>query len=190
MLDRHFLDSLMILRSKTDLKTGKMIDVGTGAGFPGMVLALACPGLQVTLLDAQKKRLDFLQEVKEKTDAKNVLLIHGRAEEYARKKDYREKFDFAAARAVAPLNTLCEYLLPFLRIGGTALCWKGPSVMNEIVPGRNASEILGGSLEMPLSCPVEGRDWKHLILPVRKIRKTPEQYPRKAGTPKTKPLGS
>lgn len=189
LLDRHFIDSLTVL--KTDLLSGvsSLIDVGTGAGFPGMVIALACPDIQVTLLDSQQKRLNFLQAVGEKTEAKNIALIHARAEEGARKPELREKFDIAAARAVAPLNVLCEYLLPYVKIGGKTLCWKGPSLKEELDAGRKAAFLLGGKLQDPIETTIAGRDWQHLILPLNKISKTPKTYPRKPGTPKTKPLG-
>ena len=189
MLDKHFIDSLTVLKTGILSETGKMIDVGTGAGFPGMVLAMACPKLSVTLLDAQQKRLAFLEHVARETDTRNTGMIHARAEDGARKPEMREQFDFAVARALAPTNILCEYLLPYVKIGGCALCWKGPALTEEIDNGRKAAHLLGGSLEMPLSCHVEGRDWEHMILPIRKISHTASAYPRKAGTPKNKPLG-
>lgn len=190
MLDRHFIDSLSVL--KTGLlpdSCGSLIDVGTGAGFPGMVLALALPDIQVTLVDAQLKRLSFLEAVREKTGAKNVQLIHGRAEDCGRKKELREQFDIAAARALAPLDVLCEYLLPFVCVGGKMICWKGPALKDELESGRRAAHLLGGRIEMPVKCGIAGRDWEHYLLPVSKIQKTSAAYPRRAGTPKEKPLG-
>lgn len=190
MLDKHFIDSLIVL--KTALMSAKgesLIDVGTGAGFPGMVLAIACPELQVTLLDSQKKRLLFLEEIGKETDARNITIVHTRAEDGARKAELRERFDFAVARAVAPVNILCEYLLPYVKVNGYALCWKGPALKDELECGRRAAHLLGGRLEMPVACPVQGREWGHMILPVHKIQPTAAIYPRKAGTPKSKPLG-
>ena len=187
-LDRHFMDSLTVLKIGLIPSGASLIDVGTGAGFPGMALALARPDLAVTLLDAQQKRLNFLQAVADAAEAKNVLLIHARAEEGGRKKGLRDAFDIAAARAVAPLNVLCEYLLPFVKPEGMALCWKGPAIRNELDAGRKAAHLLGGQMEMPVSVPVAGRDWDHLILPIRKITNTPAAYPRKAGMPKQKPV--
>ena len=189
MTDKHFIDSLTVLKTGILPESGKMIDVGTGAGFPGMVLAMACPKLRVTLLDSQQKRLVFLDRVAGETDTRNTAIVHARAEDGARKPEMREQFDFAVARALAPTNILCEYLLPYVKIGGRALCWKGPALREEIDSGRKAAHLLGGSLEMPLSCPVAGRDWEHMILPVRKIGHTASAYPRKAGMPKNKPLG-
>ncbi len=189
LLDRHYIDSLAVLRTDLIVPSASIIDVGTGAGFPGMVLALAVPDCSVTLMDAQQKRLHFLEAVRDATGSRNVSILHARAEDAARKPEFREKFDIACARAVAPLNILCEYLLPFVRVGGCALCWKGPALRTELDEGLRAARILGGHPEMPVCCRVAGRDWDHRILPVRKTEKTASAYPRKAGTPKAKPLG-
>ena len=189
MLDRHFMDSLAVLGTNLIRSGDSLIDVGTGAGFPGMVLAMALPGLNVTLMDAQQKRLRFLEAVRDAAGVGNTMILHARAEDAARNRKYREQFDIAAARAVAPLNVLCEYLLPFVKTGGCALCWKGPALQHELEAGRRAARLLGGRLEMPIACTVKGREWDHTILPVRKTEKTASAYPRKAGTPKAKPLG-
>ena len=189
-VDRHFIDSLAVLKSTMIPPRARAIDVGTGAGFPGMVLAMACPELKVTLLDAQQKRLTFLEEVAKATGTANVTIIHVRAEEGARRPELREQFDIAMARALAPLNVLAEYLLPYVKPEGYALCWKGPAVTEELDAGRRAAHVLGGSLEMPVRFPVAGRDWEHMILPIRKAGHTPKAYPRRAGAPKAKPLGT
>lgn len=188
-IEKHFIDSLTVLKTGLITNESKLIDVGTGAGFPGLVLAMAVNNIQVTLLDSQQKRLSFLEQVCKAAEVENVKLIHARAEDGSRKEALREKFDYATARALAPLNVLCEYLLPFVKTGGYALCWKGPALKEEIKPGIKAAHLLGGRLEMPFNCPVEGRDWEHMILPIKKIRFTPALYPRKAGIPKNKPLG-
>ncbi len=191
MMDRHYVDSLSPLQKDGLLAAGaSVIDVGSGAGFPGIPLAVARPDLRVTLLDAQLKRVGFLKEAVSRLGLANVRVIHGRAEDVARREDCREKFDTAAARALAPLPVLLEYLLPFAKVGGLALCWKGPAVLAEIPAGERAAKILGGILEAPIPTAVPGRDWSHLLLPVRKIEKTLRQYPRKAGTPGRTPLGS
>ena len=190
MADRHFIDSLAVLRTDRIFTGASLIDVGTGAGLPGMALAMARPDLCVTLADAQRKRLNFLETVGKEADVRNAALLHARAEDAGRDRKYREMFDFAAARAVAPLNVLGEYLLPFVKIGGCALCWKGPALEKELEAGRRAARLLGGRLEMPEKYAVDGRDWEHTILPIRKTEKTPPAYPRKAGTPKAKPLGA
>ena len=188
-VDRHFMDSLSVLKTGLLPESGTMIDVGTGAGFPGLVLAMARPEMQVTLLDAQRKRLAFLQAVTDATGTKNAVPVHARAEDAGHSRELRERFDIAVARALAPSDVLSEYLLPFVRVGGYALCWKGPALKEELENGRRAAHLLGGSLEMPVAYSVAGREWEHLILPVRKVQATPKQYPRKAGIPKQKPLG-
>ena len=188
-LDKHFIDSLTVLKTELITSGSSLIDVGTGAGFPGLVLAMARPDITVTLLDSQQKRLSFLKETAKSTGTDNINIIHARAEDGARKKELREQFDYAVARALAPLNVLCEYLLPYVRLDGYALCWKGPALKEEMDSGRKAAHLLGGRLEMPVTCPVINREWEHLILPIRKIQSTPQAYPRKAGTPKQKPLG-
>lgn len=189
LLDKHFVDSLTVLRTDLVKPGASLVDVGTGAGFPGMVLAMARPDLHVVLMDAQRKRLKFLEAVAAEAGTGNAEILHARAEDAARDRKHREQYDIAAARAVAPLNVLAEYLLPFVKIGGYALCWKGPALQQELEAGRRAAHLLGGRLEMPVSCAVAGRDWEHTILPVRKTERTAAAYPRKAGTPKAKPLG-
>lgn len=189
LLDKHFVDSLTVLRTDLVKPGASLVDVGTGAGFPGMVLAMARPDLRVVLMDAQRKRLKFLEAVAAEAGTGNAEILHARAEDAARDRKHREQYDIAAARAVAPLNVLAEYLLPFVKAGGCALCWKGPALKQELEAGRRAAHLLGGRLEMPVSCAVAGRDWEHTILPVRKTERTAAAYPRKAGTPKAKPLG-
>lgn len=190
MMDRHYVDSLMALRFGLIPRKGRIIDVGTGAGFPGMPLALACPDVQVTLMDAQQKRLTFLQAVIDELQLRNVTLVHSRAEDGARLPLHREQYDLAVARAVAPLAVLAEYLLPYVRVGGSALCWKGPALQEEMQQGRRAAHLLGGKVEEPISCEFPGRAWQHLLLPIQKKEKTARQYPRKAGTPGKSPLGA
>lgn len=190
MMDRHYVDSLMALRFGLIPRRGRIIDVGTGAGFPGMPLALACPEMQVTLMDAQQKRLTFLQAVIDELQVRNVTLVHSRAEDGARLPLHREQYDLAVARAVAPLAVLAEYLLPYVRVGGSALCWKGPALQEEMQQGRRAAHLLGGKVEEPISCEFPGRAWQHLLLPIQKKEKTARQYPRKAGTPGKSPLGA
>ena len=190
MMDRHYVDSLMALRFDMIPRKGRIIDVGTGAGFPGMPLALACPEAQVTLMDAQQKRLTFLQAVIDDLHVRNVTLVHSRAEDGARLPLHREQYDLAVARAVAPLAVLAEYLLPYVRVGGSALCWKGPALQEEMQQGRRAAHLLGGKVEEPIGCEFPGRAWQHLLLPIQKKEKTARQYPRKAGTPGKSPLGA
>lgn len=190
MMDRHYVDSLMALKFGLIPRTGRLIDVGTGAGFPGLPLALACPELQVTLMDAQQKRLTFLQAVIDDLQVRNVTLVHCRAEDGARFPQHREKYDLAVARAVAPLAVLAEYLLPYVKVSGFALCWKGPALQDELLQGRRAAHLLGGKAGEAKKCEFPGREWQHQLLPIRKVEKTARQYPRKAGTPGKSPLGA
>ena len=190
MMDRHYVDSLMALTVPGLIPArGRMIDVGTGAGLPGLPLALACPDLRVTLMDAQQKRLTFLRAVVDELGLANVTLLHSRAEDGGRDPALRETFDLAVARAVAPMSVLAEYLLPFVRVGGRALCWKGPALWDEWEQGRRAAHLTGGRAEEPIPCAIPGRDWQHLLLPMAKVANTARAYPRKAGVPAKKPLG-
>ena len=161
---------------------------GTGAGFPGMPLAIACPGLEVTLLEAQGKRCRFLEAVQSALELTNVQVIQERAEVLGRAEGHREGYDRAVARAVAPLNVLCEYLLPFVRTGGLALCWKGPAVFEEMEDGKSAALQVGGSVEEPIETALEER--RHVVVPIRKMEKTLPQFPRKNGIPVKRPLKS
>lgn len=190
MIDRHYVDSLMALTIPELIPQGaSLIDVGTGAGFPGLPLALARADLRVTLMDAQQKRLNFLQAVLDALDVQNVTLVHARAEDGARRKEHRECYDVAVARAVAPLPVLAEYLLPYVKVGGKAVCWKGPAVQDELGAGKKAAFLLGGKLAEPIPVAIPGQEWQHLLLPIAKQTKTARQYPRKAGTPGKSPLG-
>ena len=185
---RHYGDSLLPLARSDWFPAGaSLIDVGTGAGFPGMALAIARPDLRVTLLDAQRKRCDFLSAVREQLELENVRILHARAEDAART-ELREHFQAAAARAVAPLNVLAEYLLPFVRVGGRALCWKGPAVAEELQDGAAAAAALGGKLISPVTLNQNGVH--HLLVPMEKETETLPQYPRKTGIPVKRPLKS
>ena len=189
MAARHFVDSLLPLTREELFPQGiRMIDVGTGAGFPGLALAAARPDVAVTLLEAQGKRCQFLNAVIEDLQLKNVKVIQDRAEVLGQNPDHREQYDRAVARAVAPLNVLCEYLLPFVKIGGYALCWKGPAAGEEGADGAFAAEKLGGKLEPFIEMPQQ--DTRHVLVPVIKIEKTLPQYPRKNGIPAKRPLKS
>lgn len=186
VITKHFIDSLTVL-DKMD-KNASVIDVGTGAGFPGIPIKIAFPDTKVVLLDSLNKRIKFLNEVIEKLGLKNIETIHGRAEEYGRNKNHREKYDVAIARAVAPLNILLEYLMPFVKLNGKCLCMKGSSSEAEIKNSENAIKILGGELIKTEEFYIPNTDMKRRIIQVNKIKETSNKYPRKAGTPSKEPL--
>ena len=189
MAARHFLDSLLPLKvSGLIPEEGRLIDVGTGAGFPGLPLAIARPSLQVTLLEAQGKRCQFLQAVCQALGLENVTIINDRAENLGRVEGHREGYDRAVARAVAALPVLAEYLLPFVRVGGMALCWKGPAVAGEQADGAAAAARLGGRLLPLVDMEGSGEETGHVIAPMEKIEKTLPLYPRKNGMPAKRPL--
>ena len=186
--DRNFLDSLAPLAQK-GLMDGcaALLDLGSGAGFPGIPLSILMPGTHVVLLDALDKRVKFLQSVADALHL-NAEAVHLRCEAAARSPARRERFDGAVARAVAPMNVLAEYLLPFVRVGGRMLALKGPSLEAEMAEAEYAISTLGGRADGVIPVEIPGRDWRHSLAKVAKIAPTPEKYPRKAGTPEKKPL--
>jgi len=185
---KHFLDSLSCVKVSL-LKNGvKMIDVGTGAGFPGIPLKVYYQDIQLTLLDSLNKRINFLQTVCDSLGLKAVEFLHGRAEDYGNHKNYREKYDFAVARAVAELNILLEYCMPFVKVGGYFIAQKGPNIEEEMNRGQKAIEILGGKLVEKIDIPLPFSEINHNIVIIKKIKQTPTKYPRKAGTPTKSPL--
>lgn len=187
-IDRHDLDSAAPLAKGLLTPRAKVIDVGTGAGFPGMPLLILRPDLEMTFLDALNKRILFLQDALKRLGLKAVTL-HARAEDAARMADHREMYDAAVSRAVASAAVLQELTLPFVKTGGTAIAWKGPGVQEELVAAKRAAFVLGGTVRDILPAPVPGRDdWAHCLLVTEKTGKTPKAYPRKAGTPNKKPL--
>lgn len=182
---KHFLDSLTIKKYIEEEKD--VIDVGTGAGFPGVPLAIETKN-NVTLLDSLNKRINFLIDVKEKIGLENVRTVHSRAEDAAKDKKYRECFDYAVSRAVAPMNVLLEYLLPFVKVGGKVICMKGPNVKEEMDNSEKVAKILGGKIEKVEELEIPEIDMKRTVVIVKKIEKTSSKYPRKAGTPSKEPL--
>ena len=184
---KHFYDSLTCLKLIKDSNIS-LIDIGCGAGFPGLPLKIACPGIKLVLADAVRKKTDFCSAVVEALKLTNVSVIHARAEDIGRDPSHREKYDWAAARAVASLPVLAEYLLPLVKMGGNVLAQKGASVDGEIAASNNAIAILGGNPAEATSfkLPVSG-DARTLVS-IRKIKTSPKKYPRKAGLPAKKPL--
>ena len=166
----------------------RMIDVGTGAGFPGIPLKILCPDLSVTLLDSLRKRVDFLQEVIDTLQLSDITTVHMRAEEGGQDPAFREKYDLAVSRAVANLSMLAEYDLPFVRPGGTFLAYKSGDVADELRSAGHAIHVLGGHYEEPVYITLPDSDIRRAFVLIRKEKPTPKQYPRKAGTAKKNPL--
>lgn len=183
---KHFVDSLTI--AKYIKQNQKMIDVGTGAGFPGIPLKIYCEELNVTLADSLNKRIVFLNEVIKELGLEKIETIHGRAEELGQNIKYREKYDIAASRAVANLSTLSEYLLPFIKKSGYCICMKSANIEEEINNAKSAINILGGSIEKVEKFNLPESEIGRSIIKINKDKNTPKKYPRKAGTPAKEPL--
>ena len=185
---KHMIDSLSCHDEKIFAENAHIIDVGTGAGFPGIPLKIYRPDLKVTLLDSLQKRIKFLDEVIITLGLKDITCVHARAEEGARQKQHREKYDVAVSRAVARLSVLAEYTLPYVKVGGCLVALKGAKFAEEADEAKRAVAMLGGEIEdvRPIHLPT--LDDKRAIIIVRKTKPTPKTYPRKAGTPERKPL--
>ena len=183
---KHFVDSLTISNLIND--NSKVVDIGTGAGFPGIPIKIYNETLNVTLVDSLNKRIMFLDEVIEKLGLQNIRAIHSRAEDFAHIKVERESYDYAVSRAVANLSVLYEYLLPLIKVGGECICMKGPNIDEELDCSQNALKILGGKIEKIEKLTLPNSDIVRNIIVVKKIKNTDLKYPRKAGIPAKKPL--
>lgn len=182
---KHFIDSISIneyLKGKN-----KIMDIGTGAGFPGIPLKIINPNMEFILVDSLNKRINFLEEVAKELCLEKIQLIHSRVEDLAKNMNYREKADVVVSRAVANLRVLVEYMLPFVKKEGICICMKGPNIEEEIEEGKKAIEILGGKIEKIENILLPGNLERNLII-IKKIKNTPEKYPRKAGMPAKQPL--
>lgn len=189
-IDRHDLDSAAPLSHGLLAPGTRVIDVGTGAGFPGMPLLILRPDLRMTFLDALQKRIGFLQDALARLGL-SAQTLHARAEDAARLPEHREQYDVAVSRAVAGAATLQELMLPFVRQGGLSIAFKGPGLAQEMTAARRAAFVLGGTVRAVVDAPIPGReDWAHVLLLTDKTGQTPKAYPRRAGTPGKKPLGT
>lgn len=183
---KHFVDSLTISKYISD--GTKVVDVGTGAGFPGIPLKIVRQEIDITLLDSLQKRINFLDEVINELNLEKITTVHSRVEDFGKNKEYREKFDIATSRAVANLSTLSEYLLPLVKVGGKVISMKGSLIQEELENSKNAIKILGGQIEKVDEFDLPNSDISRNIVLIDKIKNTPNRYPRKAGEPSKKPL--
>lgn len=183
---KHFIDSLTI--AKYLKNSDNLVDVGTGAGFPGIPIAIWNENINITLLDSLNKRILFLNDVINKLNLKNVKTIHGRAEEFGQNSKIREKYEIVTSRAVANLTTLSEYLLPIVRVGGKCICMKGSKIDQELDDAKFAIKEFGGKIEKIEKFVLPDSDIERNIIIIKKIKETPKKYPRKAGMPSKEPL--
>lgn len=188
VIRKHFLDSLLLAKDIDFTMCKSLIDIGTGAGFPGLPLKIVYPHLEITLLDSLKKRCAFLEMLVQELALENVTVIHDRAEMLARQKEYREKFDIATARAVAGLSIITEYCLPFVKVGGYFIAPKGKDGEIEVARAKNAIPLLGGEIEKINLYVLPDDIGQRYNIIINKIRPTLAKYPRRAGLPEKKPL--
>ncbi|MCI9239393.1 16S rRNA (guanine(527)-N(7))-methyltransferase RsmG [Lachnospiraceae bacterium 50-23] len=188
VVEKHFIDSLSIINAVDFSEIFNIIDIGTGAGFPGIPLKIAFPDINITLLDSLNKRVKFLNEVIEQLGLNNINAIHGRAEDYAKQKEYREQYDLCVSRAVANLSTLSEYCLPYVKINGLFIPYKSGDIDVELEKSEHAVSILGGVVSDVIRFQLPGTDIGRSFVKIKKIKSTGKKYPRKAGLPSKEPL--
>ena len=186
-IEKHYIDSLVIGDIDIFKNSIDIIDVGTGGGFPGVPLAVSYPDKNFTLLDSLNKRLKIIDQVTESLNINNVKTCHGRAEELGQKKEYREQFDLCVSRAVANLTSLAELCIPFVKVGGYFIAYKGPGVYEELESAEKAIKILGGEV-VEIKNASYGEDDEHKLLIIKKIKNTQKKYPRKPGEPVRNPI--
>lgn len=188
VLKKHFVDSVSLIQAVDVRKELTLIDVGTGAGFPGLSLKIAYPELKVTLLDSLQKRIQFLDAVIEKLGLEGIETIHGRAEDFAKPQKLRESFDLCVSRAVANLSTLSEYCLPFVKVGGYFIPYKSEKIAQEKEEAEKALELLGGKFERQVEFMLPSSDIYRNLFVIKKVKETPKKFPRKAGLPAKEPI--
>ena len=188
VLIKHFLDSLACVKAVDMSRIKRIMDIGTGAGFPGVPLKIAFPHLEACLLDSLKKRVNFLEETFQLLKLENITAIHGRAEEYAKNRQYRETYDLCVSRAVSNLATLSEYCLPYVKTGGYFISYKSGTVQEEVEQAQKAVKILGGKIQDVVYFQLPDSEIQRSLVVIEKIKATPGRYPRKAGTPLKEPL--
>ena len=188
VLIKHFLDSLACVKAVDMSRIKRIMDIGIGAGFPGVPLKIAFPHLEACLLDSLKKRVNFLEETFQMLKLENITAIHGRAEEYAKNKQYRETYDLCVSRAVSNLATLSEYCLPYVKTGGYFISYKSGTVQEEVEQAQKAVKILGGKIQDVVYFQLPDSEIQRSLVVIEKIKATPGRYPRKAGTPLKEPL--
>lgn len=188
VMQKHFVDSLSLARGMDISACEKLIDIGTGAGFPGIPLKIAYPHLKVVLLDSLNKRVKFLNEVVSELGLENISAIHGRAEDFAKRQEYRENFDICVSRAVANLSSLSEYCIPYVKVGGVFISYKSGVVEKELEQARKAIYLLGGEKKNVVRFTLPESDIDRSLIMIQKVKPTPKKYPRKAGIPAKEPL--
>jgi 16S rRNA (guanine527-N7)-methyltransferase len=188
VVEKHFLDSLSIVKAYDMNKVSNLLDLGSGAGFPGIPIKIVFPKIKVTLLDSLNKRVIFLNEVISKLGLSNIFALHGRAEELARKNEFREKFDLCVSRAVANLSYLSEYCIPFVKVNGSFISYKSLNIEQEIELSKKAIALLGGKISDKITFQLPGTDVNRSLIIIEKLMHTNKIYPRKAGLPKKSPI--